>query len=80
MSKFIKISNLLLNTNYITKIVIQPNKYYIHIANKKVDGFSWNLAGFGIGTISSYNSEVEICKTKDLTDYNIISDWISKNE
>jgi len=80
MSKFIKLTNLLLNTNDIHKIVIQPNKYYIHIVSKKKDGFNWGIGGFGLGNISSCTSEIEVCETKHSTDYKIVSDWISKNE
>ena len=77
MSKFIKLTNFLLNTNDIHKIVIQPNKYYIHIVGKKIDG---GIGWFGLGNISSYTSEIEVCETKHLIDYKIVSDWISKNE
>jgi hypothetical protein len=75
-----KLSKLILNTNDIQKIVIQPNKYYIHIAHRKIDGFGWSSGGFGIGTISSHTSEIELCKTKDSIDYKIVFDWISKIE
>ena len=77
MSRFIKLTNFLLNTNDIHKIVIQPNKYYIHIVSKKIEGFNW---GFGIGSISSFTSEIEVCETKNSIDYKIVSNWISKNE
>jgi len=77
MSRFIKLTNFLLNTNDIHKIVIQPNKYYIHIVSKKIEGFNW---GFGISNISSFTSEIEVCETKHSIDYKIVSDWISKNE
>lgn len=80
MSKFIKLTNFLVNTNDIHKIVIQPNKYFIHIVGKKIDGFSWSTGWFGFGKISSYTYEIEVCETKDLIDYKIVSDWISKNE
>lgn len=80
MSKFIKLTNFLLNTNDIHKIVIQPNKYYIHIVGKKIDGFNWGIGWVGLGHISSYTSEIEVCETKHLIDYKIVSDWISKNE
>ena len=80
MAKFIKLTTFLLNTNDIHKIVIQPNKYYIHIVGKKIDGFIWGVSWVGIGTISSYTSEIEVCKTKHLIDYKIVSDWIGKNE
>ena len=45
MSKFIKLTNFLLNTNDIHKIVIQPNKYCFHIMTKKMEGFN---RGFGL--------------------------------
>ena len=80
MSKFIRLTNFVLNTNDIHKIVIQPNKYYIHIVSKKIDGFNWGIGAFGLGNISSYTSEVEVCETKHSIDYKIVSDWISKNE
>jgi hypothetical protein len=79
MSKFIKLTNFLLNTNDIHKIVIQPNKYYIHIISKKIDGFNWSFSGFGSGSIYSNTSEIEVCEMKHSTDYKIVSDWISKN-
>jgi hypothetical protein len=40
MSKFLKLTNILFNTNDIHKIVIIPNKYYIHIVNKQIRGFN----------------------------------------
>ncbi len=79
MSKFIKLTNILLNTNDIHKIVITPNKYYIHVVGKKLNGFSWSAGGFGLGVISSYTSEMEVCETKHSTDYKLVSDWIDKN-
>ena len=80
MSKFIKFTNFLLNTNDIHQIVIKPNKYYFHIVSKKMEGFNWGIGGFGLGSISSYSYEIEVCETKHSTDYKIVTDWISKNE
>jgi hypothetical protein len=79
MSKFIKLSNVILNIKDIHKIVIKQDKYYIHTVSKKLDGFSWNIGLFGIGKISSHTSEIEVCKDKNLNDYITISHWISKN-
>lgn len=61
-------------------LVILPNKYYIHIASKQIDGFNSGFNGVNFGYISSYTSEIEVCETKHSTDYKIVSDWISKNE
>ena len=81
MSKFIKFTNMLLNTNDIHKIVINTNKYYIYIVGKKIDGFHWMIGGFGLGNISSSTDYdyFEVCKTKHSIDYDILTDWINKN-
>ena len=79
MSKFLKLTNLILNTNDIHRIVIHPNKYLIHVVGKKMDGFNWGISGFGLGNISSYNEEIEVCETNHSIDYKILSDWIDKN-
>ena len=78
MSKFIKFTNAIFNTNDIHKIVITPNKYIIHIVSKKLDGFQWTIGSFGIGNISSYIYEIEVCEIKHPTDYKIVLDWIDK--
>lgn len=76
MSKFIKFSKLIVNTNYIQSIVIQPNKYSINVVSNKFDGSNWFGPLIGKGIISSYNSEIEICETKHSSDYKILNDWI----
>ena len=58
MSKFIKLTNLVININYIHSIVIKPNKYYINIMSNKFNGLQWTAAGFGVGSISSHNYEI----------------------
>jgi len=79
MSKFLKLTNLILNTNDIHRIVIHPNKYLIHVVGKKIDGFNWGIGGCGLGNIYSYTSEIEVCETNHSIDYKILSDWIDKN-
>jgi len=79
MSKFIKFTNFVLNSNDIHKIVIQPNKYCFHIVSKKIDGLNWCIGGFGFGKISSYYYEFEVCETNHSTDYKIVTEWIDKN-
>lgn len=78
MSKFLKLTKFLLNTNDIYLIVINPNKYHIHIAGKKMNGVVWNIGLFGLGTVSSFTSEIEVCEKEHSTDYKIVSDWISR--
>lgn len=79
MSKFIKLTNMIFNTNDIHKIIIEPNKYYIYIINKEVSGFNWNFGIVGSGYINSSTSYIEVCKIKHNDDYKIVSNWISKN-
>jgi hypothetical protein len=79
MTKFIKLTNLIINTKYIQSIVIKPNKYYINVLSNKFDGSNWNSPIYGMCTISSYNSEIEVYETENSRDYKIISDWIDKN-
>lgn len=76
MSRFIKITNLILNVKYIQSISVKPDKYHIHMVSSMFDGKSISVAGFGIGSISSHNAEIEVCKIKNSIDYKIISDWI----
>jgi len=78
MSKFIKLTGFLLNTNDIHKIVIQPNKYVIYVVGKKMDGFNWGVGGFGLGSISSHSCEIEVCETEHEVDYKIVSEFIDK--
>jgi len=79
MSRFIKLTNMIFNTNDIHKIIIEPNKYYIYIISKEVNGFHWNIGIAGSGHIRSCTSYIEVCKIKHYTDYKIVSNWISKN-
>uniref|UniRef100_A0A6C0B5V0 Uncharacterized protein n=1 Tax=viral metagenome TaxID=1070528 RepID=A0A6C0B5V0_9ZZZZ len=76
MSKFIKITNLILNVKYIQSITVKPDKYQINMVSSMFDGKSISVAGFGIGSISSHNAEIEVCKIKHSNDYKIVSDWI----
>lgn len=79
MSRFIRLTHTVLNTNAIHKIIIEPTKYYI--ITKKMDGFSWRFAGSGMGSISSNDRcEITVCEKEHPNDYKIISDWISKLE
>ena len=79
MSRFIKFTTFLLNSNDIHKIVINPNKYIIHVASKEFDGKIFNVSIIGgVGHISSYTSEIEVCEHKHPTDYKMVSEWINK--
>lgn len=76
MSRFLKLTDMLINTNNINKIFIQQNKYYINIASKSFSGINF----FSFGYIYSDNSNITICKTKNPKDYEIVTNWINKIE
>ena len=79
MSKFIKLTNILLNTNHIHKIVIDPRKYHIHMVSKNIDAnFNWHIGIMGFGKICSNPEIFEVCEIKHTKDYKIVSDWINK--
>ena len=80
MSKFIRLTNFLINTNNIHSILIKPNKYVIQIVSKKINGFNVGIFGFNIGDISTVTSEIEVCEKKHSNDYKIVTDFISKHE
>jgi hypothetical protein len=78
MSKFLKLTGMLLNTHYINTIMIQPNKYVIHTTNTKLFGHIGLCYGSGYGFVSADKEIIEVCETKHPTDYKIVSEWIQK--
>lgn len=73
MSKFLKLTNIIINKNVIQSIDINKDKFIIHLMTNKTNG----VLIFAIGGLSySYNTKVEVCKTKNLSDYETVTDWI----
>jgi hypothetical protein len=72
MSRFLKLTNVIINKNFIQHIEINEDKFVIHFMTNKTDGF----AIFGVGIAQSYNTDFVVSKTKNLSDYKTISDWI----
>jgi hypothetical protein len=75
--KFIKLSNIVINTSKITAINMSDNKYLIHVLHVDVYGLFVSFSGGGFGNISSGSNTVTICKEKNLSDYTIITNWIN---
>ena len=73
MSRFIKLTNIIINKNIIQHIQINKDKFLIHLMTNKTDAFLM----LGGGTYESHNTEIEICKNKNFNDYNKINDWIN---
>ena len=72
MSRFLRLTNYLINVNQIRKIEIKPNEYKIHLMPDKFSGML--LAGSGSFT---YSSEFYTVSEKEhILDYKIVTDWI----
>ena len=76
---FLKLSNVIINTRHITKIVIVPNQYrriHLNVQSYQVSGWF----GFGTGSISSdeFGEEFIICAKDSPSDYKIVSTWADK--
>jgi hypothetical protein len=73
MSKFIKLSNSIINTTKIVKIDISQNIYTIHLLNFNFCGF----VALGSGIFDSKENFIEICKKTNYEDHQIIEKWIN---
>ncbi len=73
MSRFMRLTNKIINTSVIHHIDVNKDKFIIHMMANKMYG----LFAFGIGTSEAYNTELEICKTKHSIDYKTVTDWIN---
>jgi len=73
MSKFLKLSSMILNISQIQKIQILPNKYLIHLVPNKHTGFLI----YGSGYLSHDKQKYEICEKKNNLDYKIVSKWLN---
>ena len=72
MSRFLRLTNLLINVNQIRKIDIKPNEYKIHVIPSELSGFMLR----GSGTFQSAAERYTISEKEHETDYKMISEWI----
>lgn len=71
---FLKLTTMIINTHQIRKIIIQPNKYYIHMIKDDIDGTFM----FASGRITSDLEKIEVCKEKHHVDYYRMANFIEK--
>ena len=72
MMKFIKLSNLIINTSKISTVRMIDNRYIIKIACSNTSGF----IVAGSGWIHSIDTVIHVCQKKDPEDYNIVTKWV----
>ena len=73
MSRFLKLSKCVINTQLIRYILIDPTKYEVKLMSGIVKG-AWM---FGSGSISTDNSYFIVCEKEDPKSYKIVSEWIN---
>lgn len=70
MSRFIKLSNVVINTKSIIKIDLsQSKKFSMHLNNPNLTCQKGNKSDI-----------IEVCKKKNPEDYNIVNSWITEVE
>ena len=72
MTRFLKLTSIIINTAKIVTIDVLPTKYTICMSNQKIDG--WLL--FTSGAVESYNTKIEVCENKHPDDYQTVKEWI----
>lgn len=72
MTRFIKLTSRIVNTSHIKQIIIQNDKYCLHLNDQNINGSKFGWSGY----ISSSDSKIEICKHTNITDYTIMNTWI----
>ncbi len=73
MSKFIKLTNQIINSYYIQGIKKEGDNYHIQIMSPKIFGFSLFSIG---GYMNSYDTQIVISMKKNPNDYIILTKWI----
>ena len=75
MTRFLKLTRLVINTSKIVTIDNTQNKYYVHmIGNAGLTG----LLFFGSGAFETHYGTIEICKEQHAIDYKIMENWINQ--
>lgn len=80
MSRFIKLTNKIINTAHISKISFyqNPNRYYIQMAYSEsiTNVFGMFFAGSGwVSGGGASSNEISICSENNSQDYKIIDEW-----
>lgn len=73
MKHFINLTGCVINKLHIIDIIKTPNKYCIHLASNSFSGQV--LLSFGY--VTTYNTTLELCETKDKADYDKITEFIN---
>jgi hypothetical protein len=70
--KFLKLSQVMINTSKITSIKLLPSKYIVSLDSTHIHG----VVLFGSGSIVTEDGHFTICKEKTPDDYETFTKWI----
>ncbi len=80
MSKFLKLTSMIINTSRISSIWINkesvPKKITINLIQHELSGFIL----YGSGSIWTKDNEITFCEKENSQDFIIVSNWIDKLE
>ena len=79
MSKFLRLTNDLINTRYITMICMYKGEYHIKIG-KSVENSIQGGAIMGSRLFTRDNTNIIIKEKEHADNYKRVSEWIKKNE
>ncbi len=75
-SRFLRLTNFLINVNQIRRIDINPDTYKVHLIPNKITGFTL----MGSGTFQSETETYTVSKKDHTIDYEKITDWIENDK
>jgi len=80
MSKFLKLTSMIINTSRISTIWFNkesvPKKITINLIQHEFTGFML----YGSGSLWTRDAEIKICEKEDPQDFITVSNWIDKLE
>ena len=75
-SRFLRLTNFLVNVNQIRRIEIHPGSYKIHLIPSELSGFTL----VGSGSFQSSAETYTVIEKDNIIDYKLIDEWINNNE
>lgn len=72
MKPFLQLTSRVINASHIVQIVTTPTSYCIHLTAQNTSG----IFLFSSGSLASHPYTIEICKTKQASDYDAVTRFI----
>ena len=72
MKPFLQLTTRTINASHIVQIMTTPTSYCIHLTAQKTSG----VFLFSSGSLSSYPDMIQICKTKQASDYDAVTRFL----